>query len=171
MLRLILAFIDIMLHRRGPQDVPSSRFLFWLLLGTSLGVELAVELWMSGSASGVAVVVLVTGFDIWFVWAVLRLFNRQARFRQTMTALFGATTILSVLQLPVVPFIETQTTEPPQLTIPLLVGLLVLAWSIDIHAFVFSRAIERPYVLCLAIVIAYALLIVSLDATLRQPVA
>lgn len=171
MLRLILAFVDILLHRRGPQDVPSSRFLFWLLLATSLGIELAVESWLVGSTAGIAVVILVTGFDIWFVWAVLRLFNREARFRQTMTALFGTATVLSVLRLPVVPFIELPTTEPQQLTIPGLVMLLVLAWSIDVHAYVFSRAIERPYVLCMAIVIAYVFLIVILDATLRQPVA
>ena len=48
---------------------------------------------------------------------------------------------------------------------------MVFLWSVDINAFVFARALERPYLLCVAIVIAYALLIVSLQATLLQPVA
>ena len=43
-------------------------------------------------------------------------------------------------------------------------------WSIDINAFVFSRALERPYLLCVAIVVAYALLMLSLQTTLLQTV-
>jgi len=169
-LRLILVFVDIMLHRRGPQDVPSSPFLFWLLLATSLGVELAVTLWAGGSVLAVAVAVLVTGLNVWFVWALLRLFNHQRRFRQTMTALLGADTILSLLHAPFIPFLEVPDPEQPVLTIPVLVTTFVFLWAIDINAFVFSRALARPYFLCLAIVIAYALLIVSLQATLLQPV-
>jgi hypothetical protein len=169
-LRLILVFVDIMLHRRGPQDVPSSRFLLWLMLAASLGVELAVTLSNGGGVLAVAVAVLVTGLDLWFVWALLRVFNREGRFRQTMTALLGADTILSLVQAPFVPFLEIPNPEQPTLTVPMLVTTLVFLWSIDINAFVFSRALERPYLLCVAIVIAYALLIVSLQATLLQPV-
>jgi hypothetical protein len=39
-------------------------------------------------------------------------------------------------------------------------------WSIDIMAFVLSRALERPYLLTLAIVIAYVFLIASLQLSL-----
>lgn len=170
MLRLILAFVDIMLHRRGPQDLPSSRFLLWLLLAASLGVELAVTLWSGGSLLIVAVAVLVTALNVWFVWALLRTFNRERRFRQTMTALFGANVILTLLQAPIVPLIEVPNPQEPVLTIPIFVTTLVFLWSIDISAFVFSRSLERPYLLCVAIVIAYSLLILSLQATLLQPV-
>jgi hypothetical protein len=57
------------------------------------------------------------------------------------------------------------------LTLPRLLGLLIIFWVIDVSAFIFSRALERPYLLCIAIVIGYALLIESLQATLLQPVA
>ena len=85
--------------------------------------------------------------------------------------MIGADTILSLLHAPFVPFLEVPDPERPELTIPMLVTTLVFLWSVDINAFVFSRALERPYLLCVAIVIAYALLIVSLEATLLQPVA
>jgi hypothetical protein len=170
-LRLILVFVDIMLHRRGPQDVPSSPFLLWLLLAASLGVALGVTVWSGGTALAVAVTVLVTLLNIWFVWALLRIFNRERRFRQTMTAILGADTILSLLRAPFVPYLEVPDPEQPEFTIPILVTTFVFLWAIDINAFVFSRALERPYVLCVAIVIAYVLLIVSLQATLFQPVA
>jgi hypothetical protein len=170
-LRLILAFADVMLHRRGPEDMPSSAFLLWLLLALSLGVELAVTLWAGGSARVVAVAVLVTGFNLWFVWALLRTFGRERRFRQTMIALLGADMILSILHAPIVPFLEGIDPQQPALTLPLVLNTLVLVWAIDINAFVLSRAVERPYFLCIAIVVGYVLLIRSLQLTLLQPVS
>ena len=174
MLRLILAFVDIMLHRRGPDSLPSSQFLFWTLFVLSILADCAI-LWLAGeSGRAFAVTLLVTGFDLWFVWAVLRTFNRQPRFRQTMTAMLGAELLLAALQAPLVrPLVEAPPPDPenPMITLTGVLWLAILVWSIDISAFVFSRALERPYVLCAAIVIGYFLLIRSLQITLLQPVA
>jgi hypothetical protein len=173
-LRLILAFVDIMLHRRGPDSLPSSQFLLWTLLALSILADCAI-LWLAGeSARAFAVSLLVTGFDLWFVWAVLRTFNRQLRFRQTMTAMLGAELLLAALQAPLVrPLVEAPPPDPenPMITLTGVLWLAILVWSIDISAFVFSRALERPYFLCVAIVIAYFLLMRSLQITLLQPVA
>ncbi|HSC15081.1 MAG TPA: hypothetical protein VLI71_08185 [Gammaproteobacteria bacterium] len=174
MLRLILAFVDIMLHRRGPDRLPSSQFLLWTLLALSIVADCAL-LWLAGeSARSFAVSLLVTGFDLWFVWAVLRTFNRQPRFRQTMTAILGAELLLAALQAPLVrPLVEAPPPDPqnPMVTLTGVLWLAILVWAIDISAFVFSRALERPYFLCVAIVIAYFLLMRSLQITLLQPVA
>jgi hypothetical protein len=174
-LRLILAFVDIMLHRRGPDSLPSSQFLLWTLLALSIVADCAL-LWLAGeSARSFAVSLLVTGFDLWFVWAVLRTFGRQPRFRQTMTAILGAELLLAALQAPLVrPLVEAPPPPDPQnptLTLTGVLWLAILVWAIDISAFVFSRALERPYFLCVAIVIAYFLLMRSLQITLLQPVA
>lgn len=174
MLRLILAFVDIMLHRRGPDSLPSSPFLLWSALAASLAADCLV-LWLAGrSGRWIAVAVLVLGLNVWFVWALLRTFNRQPRFRQTMTALFGINAIMNVVQIPIVMMLlEEPPLDPenPTLTLPGLIAALILLWAIDISAFVFSRALERPYLLCVAIVIGYALLIESLRVTLLQPVS
>jgi hypothetical protein len=168
-LRLIFAFLDVMLHRRGPDSIPSSRFLLWSLLAVSFSMRIAISGWAGGDARAAAVDVLVLGLDVWFVWALLRTFNKQQRFRQTMTALLGADIILSILYLPVLPWIGAQDPQNPALTIPVLLTVLAFVWAIDINSFVFSRALERPYLLCMAIVIGYALLIRSLQITLLQP--
>jgi hypothetical protein len=170
-LRLFLTFVDIMLHRRGPDTIPSSQFLLWLLLALSLVVHFAINWWAGGSGRAAAVDVLVLGLDVWFVWALLRTFNKQARFRQTMTALLGVDIVLSLLLAPVIPWLELQDPQNPALTLPILLTVLGFVWAIDINAFVFSRALERPYLLCMAIVIGYALLIRSLQVTLLQPVS
>ena len=171
MRRLFLAFVDIMLHRRGPDTLPSSPFLLWVLLALSLVVHVSIDWWAGGSARAAAVDVLVLGLDVWFVWALLRTFNRQPRFRQTMTALLGADIVLNLLLAPVIPWLEVQDPQNPALTLPMLLAVLAFVWAIDINAFVFSRALERPYLLCMAIVIGYALLIRSLQVTLLQPVS
>jgi hypothetical protein len=171
-LRLILAFVDIMLHRRGPDSLPSSQFLLWTLLALSILGDCAI-LWLAGEPGrSFAVSLLVTGFDLWFVWAVLRTFNRQPRFRQTMTAMLGTELLLAALQAPLVrPLVEAPPPDPenPTVTLTGVLWLAILVWSIDISAFVFSRALERPYFLCVAIVIAYFLLMRSLQITLLQP--
>jgi hypothetical protein len=173
-LRLIFAFVDIMLHRRGPESLPSSKFLFWALLALSVVADSSI-IWLAGESGRAFVVsLLVTGLDIWFVWALLRTFNRQARFRQTMTAMLGAEVLLALLQAPLVqPLLAAPPPDPqnPTITLPGVLLLLILIWSIDISAFVFSRALERPYLLCAAMVIGYFLLIRSLQITLLQPIA
>jgi hypothetical protein len=176
-LRLILAFVDIMLHRRGPEHLPSSKFLVWLLLVVSVVVELAILFANEGTMRTAAVTLLVALLDVWFVWALLRTFNRQRRFLQTMSALLGAETILNVMGAPLVPLLNasaaaaTAAGGEPQITLPLLLTALLGVWSIDIAAFVFARALERPYVLCVAIMIGYALLIVSLQTSLLPSVS
>ena len=171
MLRLFYAFLDIMLHRRGPDSLPSSQFLLWSLLVLAIVVDVVVTWWAGGSGRVVAVDLLVTGFNVWFVWALLRMFNRQGRFRQTMTALLGADVILTFIQAPVLPLLDVSDPQNPALTLPLLLTVIVFVWAVDINAYVFSRALERPYLLCVAIVIGYALLIRSLQVTLLQPLA
>ena len=173
MLRLIFAFVDIMLHRRGPDSLPSSQFLFWALLGLSILADCFI-LWLAGEQGrAFAVSLLVTGFDLWFVWALLRTFNRQPRFRQTMTAMLGARVLLAIPQVPLVRALvdaPPPDAQNPQVGLAGVLWLLILVWSIDISAFVFSRALERPYLLCAAIVIGYFLLIRSLQITLLPPV-
>jgi hypothetical protein len=162
-----------MLHRRGPDSLPSSQFLFWALLALSILTD-CIILWMAGEPGrAFAVSLLVTGFDLWFVWALLRTFNKQPRFRQTMTAMLGARVLLGVLQAPLVrALVEASPPDAqnPQVGFAGVLWLLILVWSIDISAFVFSRALERPYLLCAAIVIGYFLLIRSLQITLLPPV-
>jgi hypothetical protein len=172
-LRLIFAFVDVMLHRRGPDSLPSSRFLLLALFAISLASDFVILTLAGRTARWYAVDLLVFGLNIWFVWALLRTFNKQPRFRQTMTALLGAGVLLAVLQAPLASSVVEPPPDPenPTLTLSRLLWLVIVLWGLDITAFVFARALERPYVLCVAIVIGYALLIESLQATLLQPVA
>jgi hypothetical protein len=164
-LRLIFALVDIMLHRRGPDGLPSSQFLFWLLLAVMLASSFAALIVGGITPPRAAVMLLVVGLEFWFVWALLRLFERQRRFRQTMTAVLGVDAVIAALTIPLIPF--SQPVVGGQMLPPASLAVLALEiWSIDVHAFVLSRALDRPYLLTLAVTIAYVLLMMSLQATL-----
>jgi hypothetical protein len=83
-----------------------------------------------------------------------------------MSAVLGTDAILNLLMMPFIPFATPPTAAGQPLSFGWLALALLEVWSIDIMAFVLARALDRPYLLTLAIVIAYVLLIASLQITL-----
>jgi hypothetical protein len=95
-----MVFVEITLHRRGPEQLPSSQFFFLLVLGVSVCIDLLVLLVDGVAARSVLVTLFTTALDIAFVWAVLRTFERERRFKQTMSAMLGVNAMLSILIVP-----------------------------------------------------------------------
>ncbi len=174
MLSLIIAFVDIALHRRGPDKLPASQFFFVLVLIVSVAVEL-VELLIAQVGERTLVLTLFdVVVDLAFVWAVLKAFGRERRFLQTATAILGTDALLNVLSLPLVlwnhalPSPETQTLASAVIFV---LFLVLTFWSIDISGFVLARAIERSYLIGVTIMLAYVMLSLSLRAQLIAPAA
>ena len=168
MWRLISAFIEIAFHRRGPEQLPSSGFLLALVLAANVGVALVTVSLADVVEHPVLMVVVDAAFWLAFVWCVLRAFERERRFRQTASALLGTDTLLSLLGLPIVLW-HRALNAPAEATLPSVLYLLIVVWSVDIGAFILSRALDRMYVLAVAIVVGYLLLSISLRATLFPP--
>jgi len=96
-------FLDIVLWRRGPQDLPASGLLFRVTLGAYVAVS-AVQLLALRESLTTWVIflmldpLLLTGC----VWLVLRLYRHPERFLQTATAVLGTGALLGlVLYLPI----------------------------------------------------------------------
>lgn len=93
---LLMLFTDILLRRRGPQDVPVSKFLDGLVWGAAF---VASALY-SAVATGDGLWLVRAGADLVvgavFTLGVLALFGRAARFRQTYTAQCGTAVLLTV---------------------------------------------------------------------------
>ena len=166
MWRLIQVFVDITLHRRGPEQLPSSQFFFLLVLGISVLVDLLVLLVDEAAARNVLVTLLTTAIDIAFVWAVLRAFDRQRRFRQTMSAMLGVNAMLSLLIVPLALWSQSLEVAEGEVALPWVFLLLLAMWSIDIAGFVLARALDRPYALGVAIMLGYVLLTVTLQQSM-----
>jgi hypothetical protein len=164
LLPLVLAFIDIALHRRGPEQLPASSFLLGFVLVVYLVVAFAT-LRLDPPAANLTML-LVAGVMLYagFVWAVLKAFKHEKRFMQTAIALLGTDTLFNVMSLPLLWL--NRPADETTMTLPGLLLLIVFFWSIDVSGFVLSRAIGRPYVVGVGIMVGYVLLSISLRASL-----
>lgn len=100
---LIRLFLDIILHRKGPQDVPPSTAVFGMALLAYLLVGAAV-LWPAADTAIVLAGQLL--LDLLLVALIfgglLAVTGRPARTMQTLAALFGTGALLSSAALPFV---------------------------------------------------------------------
>ena len=169
MLRLILAFIEVAFHRRSPADLPASRAFFLAVLVVYCAIELAATRYLQIEKYPELVVAFDTVLGLAFMWSVLHAFQRERRFRQAAVAMLGADTFLNLLTVPLLSWHTSLHAKPGETTVPYVLFLLVVIWSVDVSAFILSRALERPYVLAVAIMLGYVLLEVSAHVTLFPP--
>ena len=91
-------FLDIVLWRRGPQDLPASGLLVWLTLGAYVLVS-AVQLALMHESGSMWLVFMVGDpllLAAW-TWLVLKLYGHAERFQQTLAAVFGTGALLGML--------------------------------------------------------------------------
>ncbi|HEX7081057.1 MAG TPA: hypothetical protein VF329_08600 [Gammaproteobacteria bacterium] len=167
---LCLAFVDIALHRRGPQHLPASEFLLGLVLAVYLVIGLAALQFGSTLSRAVSLLLFDTAVYLVAIWAVLKLFRRPRRFLQTATAFVGTDAFLNTVALPLIFWDESLQAPPDQLTTPRLLFLLLLIWHVDIGGYILSKAVEKPYIVGVSIVIVYVLTSMQLRETLFPPI-
>lgn len=172
MLPILAAFLQIALRRRGPEDLPDSRFLL-LMAGAAYVVTqalLASSVYATPFALARSLVLdllLLCGC----LWGLLRLAGHTARYRQTLTAVLGTGALLSLCMLPFNYWLDLAA-EPGKPALAPTLGLLaVVSWSLVVNGHIFSRALSRPFVAGLAISVAYFFLNYLVFAQLGPPPA
>jgi len=165
-LRLITVILGITVHRRGPDELPSSPLLVLLLLAASECAQLATLRIAEAPDNAILVMLFSVVIDFLFVWAVLVVFERRARFWQTMSAFLGAGVVLNTISAVLVSWNQSLRAPADATTAPELLLQLLQVWSIDIGGFLLARAIDRHYALGVVIMLGYVLLSVSLLSTL-----
>lgn len=160
---LAAAFVEITLHRRGPESLPASRFLFGFVLVCYVSMGLLV-LGLRGAFSPLQLLIFCGDLALYlaFVFAVLRFFKLDRRFRQTAIALLGSDIVINACSLPLA--LVGQMTGAATDSGPLLwVFFGLLLWWIDVAGFVLSRALNQPYIVGLMLVILYVMTSFSLQ--------
>lgn len=100
MLKLLQTFIDIALWRKGPQDLPASHFLATLVLLVYIAISFVqVHLFDMQLRTAVLVIAVDVAMLTGWLWLVLVFFGRRQRFVQTVTALLGVGTLLSLVDI------------------------------------------------------------------------
>lgn len=166
MFRLISVVLGITVHRRGPEDLPASPFFLLLMLAGSECAQLTTLRFASAADDAILLLLAAVAIDFVFVWAVLVVFERPQRYLQTMSAFLGAGIVVNVINAVLVAWNIALQAPAGATTLPQVLLLLLQVWSVDIGGFVIARAIDRHYVLGVAIMLGYVLLSTSLLRTL-----
>ena len=149
---LIRLFFDICLMRKGPQHCPASDLLVGLVVGANLVVGVLLGLASSDGAAAMgqslAGIVLLSVFLL----AALHLSGKWARWPQTITAAFGADTLLSLIAGVFILMAELLPDAGPGVGMAL---LLLMLWQIAVLGHILRHALDLPVVAGMALSLAY----------------
>ncbi len=138
---LLLAFFDICRMRRAPQDLPASSFLLGTMLVVFTLLNYAVGILDSPPRLALLATLLNTAIMVLFTAVSLWLHHHSARFTQTLTALVGSGTLLTLFFLPIAGLGNALSSQ--QVSIAVLgIWLLLLAWDVLIMAHIFRHALS-----------------------------
>lgn len=154
---LLRAFLDIALLRSGPQALPASRLLLALSMALYAATYLAVIATTTLEFRVLVAQVLASVLlDLVGLYLVLAVAKRQARYPQTLTALFGSGAILNLALLPVALVVAA---GGPRFELAgALAASLVMGWGLAVLAHILRHALELAWGLALALAAAYMFL-------------
>jgi len=163
-------FIDIVLWRRGPQDLPASSLLLWATVAAYVAVS-AVQLALLGEtvATWFFFVVVDPLLLAAWVWLVLRLYGRRERFVQTVSAVFGTGAVLGIgLYLPLQLIVTGLGQDPLSWLAQSFALLLVVAFAL-VTGRIIKLATDSNLFTGIAVSLTYFLVINFLVGVLRGP--
>lgn len=148
------------LHR-GPEDAPYSRLLLGLLVGASVVLDVVTGALLGETSNVLARSLVSTGLVLALCGIALSLRRLGNRYVQTATALIACGIVFSLLILPFVWLSGPAPSPPAELTPPqVLLGwamLAIVVWNILVNAHIVRRALDAPFVLGLALALAWAI--------------
>lgn len=159
--------MEIALHRRGPEDLPASVFLFQLVLFAYvlIGTLSAAIYWR-----GAGQIALQVGLDLvlffGFFWTVLGVYRKPERRLQTFIALLGTGGLLSALAIPLHLWRQAAGADQSTAMLPALGLFLLLLWSLAVTGHILHHALEIPYLGSVLLAMGYFALNVVLFALL-----
>jgi hypothetical protein len=148
--QLFRIFVDIALWRRGPQDLPASTTLAWLvalIYAFTSVVQVGQLGWGMGSAA--ILVVLDLALQAAWLWGLLAFYAKRPRFLQSFTAFLGVGALLTILDI-VISSVMAQlgvTSNSPTNPWPLLHLVLLLL----LLGRVLQQALERSLFLSMSL--------------------
>lgn len=158
---ILRVYLDVVLHRRGPDAIPASLVLFTFTLIANMAINLSVsevldEPWLQSIAHlSVYIVMLLS-----LLWLLLSTLGKSERWLQSATALLGADIIMTAVDgmlyliggdLPS----PEQTERIPIVVLPL---FLSFAWKLAIVSFVVQRAGNLSLLAGIGFAVAYFVL-------------
>ena len=154
---LLKVFWDIALWRRGPRDLPPSRGLLAATAVLYTASSALQSLLIDGPDLALARGVADLGFTAVAFWLCLAIGRRGHRLPQTLTAVFGTGTLLSLPMIAVFLAADAVGPEGPVAGAIKLLLLPLLVWGVAVLAHVARRALDAPLVAGVAVSTTYYL--------------
>lgn len=168
--QLLRVTIEVMLLRRGPQDMPSDWGLLAGLGGVYCIVSCAQVLAVSSAGSAILQAVLATVLLVFYVRALLRLRGHPERLVQTLVALFACGSVLTLLLLGptalLAPTLHAMAASqqagtvaaPP--TLAALMYMVVGFWGLFVFGHIYRNALGVSYFLGICAALGFELVLV-----------
>lgn len=169
MKQIFNTFFDICLLRAGPQDVPFTRHLLFVLLGLHVLVGILL-----GSLSYSLPTAIAYGFTNMLVLvvllrAVLMVRKLPERFNQTLSAMAGTDVIIGVIAWPISSWMVTARDAGSDVGAPALLWLLLVIWSLTIIAHILRNALSAPWAVGVVLAVLYFFIGYNVSITLFEP--
>ncbi len=150
---LLQLFLEITAFRKGPQDVPSVGWLLPFVLLIYVAINVAIVLLNGDFLTALMQVALDFGLMIAFIWPLLFVSDKLARFRQTLTALLGVDAVINFFALPAVLSLNNEATD-----LGFFAMLLMMLWHWAVTGHILRYALDRPLFFSLGLAFLYLLI-------------
>lgn len=156
MLAYVQALLSVALRKKGPEDLPDSRFLLGLTFVVYLLLQVPLG-WIAYGPSGLLVSTIVVSvmLVVLSLWVLLALTGYKTRFRQSLTAMLGTNALLSALSIPFSLWRDITLNYESGVALPSTIIFALLVWSLVIDGHIISRAISKPFGIGLMIAVAF----------------
>jgi hypothetical protein len=150
---------DIVLLRQGPDKLPRSWLVFFVALVISVLVSMSVsEIVLPGIDPMHDVTLLLAILNVGFYFVVLQVTGYPERFVQTAIAILGADAVLTFFYMGGFLAVELVADKSTALTL----AWFISCWSVSVEGHIIARAIDRHWLVGIAIALAsYVLLLLT----------
>ncbi|HVF34489.1 MAG TPA: hypothetical protein VND91_04140 [Candidatus Saccharimonadia bacterium] len=139
---------DLMLFKRGPQDLPYSPAILAAACVFAFVVDTAVARQFQLADNVAARIAFSLAATLALPWLALKLADREARFAQTATALVATGAVFTLLMLPVLIGVGKMPEDPKQVTgtqaLLALVSFAIVVWQLGVRGHILRHALDVP---------------------------
>lgn len=188
---LARATLDLMLLRRGPQDLPARMPLLWAIIGLFVAMNALAYSLLLNISTVEAILQAASGlaYLAGFVWVVLAFTGRRARFLQTFMAFVLTGILFNILEIGPLSSLLPHFLQMQELVqqaqnsggqvdeaalqavrvpgVPMVLLLLGYVWRLMVMAHIFHHALEVSRGRAMAITLMFPALIMFLVLVLR----
>lgn len=161
-------FVDIVLWRRGPQDLPASGLLVLITLAAYVAVTVVQLLMLDEPAATWAFFLVGDPLLLMaWVWLVLRLFGHADRYVQTVSAVLGTGALLGLAVYLPLQLIVIGSGQAPTSSLAQLLGLLLVVVFALVTGRILKLATDSNLFTGIAVALTYFLVVNFLLGVVR----